>query len=142
VLVIGLMSGTSLDGIDAALVELNGAADLPDWRLAAFVEAPYSAGQRRTIHDSILSGTAASLCRLNADLGEWFAAAALRLCREAGVSARSVDAIGSQRGPARRHAAARLRRHDRRTHGYPGDQRFPVAGCCCGRRGRATGAVG
>jgi anhydro-N-acetylmuramic acid kinase len=95
VLVIGLMSGTSLDGIDAALVEIEGAAERPDWELRAFVDSPYSADQRRTIHDGILSGTAASLCRLNADLGEWFAEAALRLCREAGISAASVAAVGS-----------------------------------------------
>jgi anhydro-N-acetylmuramic acid kinase len=95
VLVIGLMSGTSLDGIDAALVELDGDPAQPRWELRAFVETPYSVDQRRTIHDGILSGTAASLCRLNADLGEWFAEATLRLCREAGVSTAAVDAIGS-----------------------------------------------
>jgi anhydro-N-acetylmuramic acid kinase len=95
VLLIGLMSGTSLDGIDAALVELDGAPDRPQWRLRAFVENAYSAEQRRAIHDSILSGTAASMCRLNADLGEWFAAAALRVCQDAGVDPDDVDAVGS-----------------------------------------------
>jgi anhydro-N-acetylmuramic acid kinase len=95
VLLIGLMSGTSLDGIDAALVELDGPPERPEWRLRAFLDTPYAVDQRRSIHDAILSGSAASLTRLHADLGEWFAQAALRLCRDAGVSARQVDAIGS-----------------------------------------------
>jgi anhydro-N-acetylmuramic acid kinase len=94
-LVIGLMSGTSLDGMDAALVEMDGEAGRPVWRLRAFTERPYSPEQRRVIHEATLNGTAASLCRLNADMGEWFAEAALRLCDEAGVAPEVVDAIGS-----------------------------------------------
>jgi anhydro-N-acetylmuramic acid kinase len=95
VLVIGLMSGTSLDGIDAALVELDGPADNPQWRLVSFLDTPYSVDQRRAIHDAILSGTAASLCRLHAELGEWFARAVLRACDEAGVRPADVAAVGS-----------------------------------------------
>ncbi|MEX1183380.1 MAG: anhydro-N-acetylmuramic acid kinase [Gemmatimonadota bacterium] len=91
----GLMSGTSLDGIDAAVVEFTGAPLSPAWRLLAFVDLPYTAEQRRMIHDGILEGTAASLCRLNVDLGEWFADAALRACREAGVDSADVAVIGS-----------------------------------------------
>lgn len=94
-LFIGLMSGTSLDGIDAALVEMEGPPERPTWRMRAFVDRPYPADRRRAIHDAILSGSAASLCRLNVDLGEWFAEAALELCREAGVSPDAVAAIGS-----------------------------------------------
>lgn len=89
------MSGTSLDGIDAALVQLEGDPEKPRWELLAFAERPYTPDQRRAIHESILNGTAASLCRLHADLGEWFAEAALRVCREAGVEAVDVAAVGS-----------------------------------------------
>jgi anhydro-N-acetylmuramic acid kinase len=84
VLAIGLMSGTSLDGIDAALVELDGGVDDLSWRLRGFIELPYSVEQRHAIHDGIVNGGAASLCRLHADLGEWFADAVLRLCRGTG----------------------------------------------------------
>jgi anhydro-N-acetylmuramic acid kinase len=94
-LVVGLMSGTSLDGIDAALVEFSGHPARPEWRLRAFVEAPYSAEQRTAIHDGIVSGTAASLCRLHADMGEWFADAVLRVCAEAGIEPDAVAAVGS-----------------------------------------------
>jgi anhydro-N-acetylmuramic acid kinase len=95
VLVIGLMSGTSLDGIDAALVEIDGTPGGPDWQIRSFLDIPYAAAQRTAIHDGIVQGNASSLCRLNADIGEWFADAALRLLGEAGVAAGDVTVIGS-----------------------------------------------
>jgi anhydro-N-acetylmuramic acid kinase len=95
VLVIGLMSGTSLDGVDAALVELSGLPREPGWKLQAYLEVPYTTERRQRIHDAIIAGTAASLCRLHADLGEWFAEAVLQLCREADVEPARVAAIGS-----------------------------------------------
>jgi anhydro-N-acetylmuramic acid kinase len=93
--VIGLMSGTSLDGVDAALVRFEGGpADL-DWRMEAFVSRPYTGGRRERIHAAILRGDAESLCRLHADLGEWLAEAALAVCDAAGVPPAAVDLIGS-----------------------------------------------
>lgn len=94
--VIGMMSGTSLDGVDAALVEFSaGAADVPAWRLLAFVTLPYSPERREAIHEAILSGGAADLCRLHVKLGEWFGEAALDVCGAAGLSGSDVDLIGS-----------------------------------------------
>lgn len=94
-LVIGLMSGTSLDGIDAALVEIDGSTDAPVWRIRSFLDVPYTPARRTAIHDGIVHGSAESLCRLNADLGEWFADAALRLLADAGVGADDITVIGS-----------------------------------------------
>lgn len=94
-LVIGLMSGTSLDGIDAALVRFAGDDAAPDWRLVAFEATPYSAAQRRQVQEAIAGGGTDALCRLHADLGEWFAAAARAVCRTADVPPESVDLIGS-----------------------------------------------
>jgi anhydro-N-acetylmuramic acid kinase len=90
------MSGTSLDGIDAVLVRFSGTsvADV-QWSVRAFVSTAYSPQQRQQIHDAIVRGTPADLCRLNTDLGEWFASAALAVCDAAGVSAGEVDLIGS-----------------------------------------------
>ncbi|MFP4623318.1 MAG: anhydro-N-acetylmuramic acid kinase [Gemmatimonadota bacterium] len=94
--VVGLMSGTSLDGIDAALVEIGGGdPDAPDWRLLAFETMPFGSDRRGEIHDTILQGSAGSLARLHARLGEWLAEAVLQLCRSAGVSLPSIDLIGS-----------------------------------------------
>jgi anhydro-N-acetylmuramic acid kinase len=100
--VIGLMSGTSLDGIDAALVEFaDGMAEsarpaeaVPEWRLSAFHTEAYPAARREQIHDAIVRGGVDSLCTLHADLGEWFAEAVLALCERAGIAPDAVDLIG------------------------------------------------
>jgi anhydro-N-acetylmuramic acid kinase len=95
-LTVGLMSGTSLDGIDAALVQLEG--DAPDslrWEVVRFCSVPFTAEQRLGIHEAILAGTANALCTLHTELGEWFAAAVIRVCDEAGVPLQQVEAIGS-----------------------------------------------
>lgn len=95
-LVIGLMSGTSLDGVDAALVEFaEDSATTPEWTVRAFVMIPYTNEQRERIHRAITSGGAAEFCRLHADLGEWLASAALAVCDAAQVVPGEVDLIGS-----------------------------------------------
>ncbi len=94
--VIGLMSGTSLDGVDAALVEFRdeGGGE-PSWTVLAWLTTPYDAAMRALLHGAIVNGGAAELCRVNVELGEWFARAALAVCELAGVSPREVDLIGS-----------------------------------------------
>ena len=93
--VIGLMSGTSLDGIDAALVRFEGDGVDLRWEVEAFIAIPLTAAQREHIHAGLSKGGPAELCQLHADLGEWFADAVLRLCREHQVDPVTVDLIGS-----------------------------------------------
>lgn len=95
--IIGLMSGTSLDGIDAALVRFDdrGPEEPPGWALEAFHYRPYAVGDRSRIAGLIAEGGLDAATRLHADLGEWFAGAALDLCASAGVDPADVDAIGS-----------------------------------------------
>src|SRR5687768_16486598 len=87
------MSGTSLDGIDAALISIDGDESSVEWTLEAFLEVPYTAEQRAAIHAAISDGSAASLCRIHADIGEWLAAAALQVAASAPDG--NIDAIGS-----------------------------------------------
>jgi anhydro-N-acetylmuramic acid kinase len=89
------MSGTSLDGIDAAMIEIDGTRDDVQWELIAFAESPYDAAQRAVIHAAIEEGSAASICAANAQIGEWLAAAALKVADRAGVPIAGVDVIGS-----------------------------------------------
>ncbi len=94
--VIGLMSGTSMDGVDAALLEVGGTTPQDfTWKLLGFEPFPYGPERRSEVKDAIDAGTAAKLCRLHAELGEWFAEAALGVCRATGTPAESVDVIGS-----------------------------------------------
>jgi anhydro-N-acetylmuramic acid kinase len=95
VLVIGLMSGTSLDGIDAAIVRFEGSPMEPIWTLVAYRNTPYTESQRDAIHHTILRGNVASVCRLHAQLGEWLAGAALDACSTAGIDPRDIALIGS-----------------------------------------------
>jgi anhydro-N-acetylmuramic acid kinase len=96
VLIVGLMSGTSLDGVDAALISAEGASlGRLDWRLLDWCTVPYSEDQRARIHDGMVGGTAESLCALDAELGEWFAEAVRGVCRKASVPIERVDLIGS-----------------------------------------------
>ena len=49
--IVGLMSGTSVDGIDAALVELSGSQDAPEVRLVAFEDHPFPEAVRAVIFE-------------------------------------------------------------------------------------------
>jgi len=96
-LYLGLMSGTSLDGIDAALVEFEGRAARPDRaRLVAFRTRPFDVELTGRLRMAV-AGQAGSdaLCELGFELGERFADAALALLNDAGVDPNAVRAIGS-----------------------------------------------
>jgi len=91
------MSGTSMDGIDAALVRLGGRTEQPLVRLVAFDTLPYPKSVREEAL-RIAAGepaTAGRISQVNFLLGELFAEAALHVCRKAGVSPRRVAVIGS-----------------------------------------------
>lgn len=91
-LAVGLMSGTSLDGVDAALVEL-GSGDRVTLR--AFRSEPYAVEERRRILDAIAGGTPRELTLLNVWLGARWADAVERLLRDAGTDARELSFLAS-----------------------------------------------
>jgi len=96
-LAVGLMSGTSMDGIDSALVEIRGLPAKPRVRLLAFDTTPYRVEARRWIA-RVAAGesvSAGSISQLNFLLGELFAEAALEVCRRARVSPKHLTVIGS-----------------------------------------------
>ncbi len=92
-LAVGLMSGTSLDGVSAALVRLD--ADPPAARLVAFHQEPYAAAERGQIIDAIARGGAKELALLHVALAERFAGAALQLLAGAKASPRDLSFVAS-----------------------------------------------
>ena len=95
-LFVGLMSGTSIDGIDAVLVRIDG--DSPTtfaWSQLAFSSTAYDEGRRKMILDALEEGAPDTLCRLDASLGEWFASAVRDVCEAASVETQELAAIGS-----------------------------------------------
>ena len=89
---VGLMSGTSADGVDAALVRLRGAGLETRFEVLAFRQFPYSAPLRRRVLRAAAEGSTRDVCELNVLVAEAFAAAALETARAAGTT---VDFIGS-----------------------------------------------
>jgi len=96
-LVLGLMAGTSLDGVDAALVRLSGSPESPKFRLLAFSTTPYPTRLRQRLLQ-VADGeatTAGELSELNFEVGEAFAHAAVRLCRSARINPKRLAVVGS-----------------------------------------------
>ncbi len=96
-LIVGLMSGTSADGIDAALCRIEGEPPHLRADLIHATSNPYQlAFQRRIVnsYDPELSRVD-ELCQLHFELGERFAQAAHGVIEAAGMSATEVDLIGS-----------------------------------------------
>ncbi len=108
--VIGLSSGTSVDGIDAALVDIGGSGSRVRIRLIAYRTVAYPRGVReRVLAIQSPSGQPVeALSRLNAYLGELFAAAAIRVAAAAAVPLRRVSLIGSH-GQTIAHQPAPIR---------------------------------
>jgi anhydro-N-acetylmuramic acid kinase len=90
---LGLISGTSADGIDAALVRFE-----PQLQVIAARTTRYPAALRERV--LALARSRASIAlddygRLDVEIGECFAAAAISMLHDAGIAPASVAAIGS-----------------------------------------------
>jgi anhydro-N-acetylmuramic acid kinase len=96
-LVLGLMSGTSADGIDIALARISGAPPRVKARLANHTAVKFPAQVRaeilRVAEQQAI--TAGELSQLNFRLGQLFADAAKTACQRFRVALSSVDLIGS-----------------------------------------------
>ncbi len=94
-LVAGVMSGTSLDGIDVALVRVAGAGGAMRHELMAFYTEPYDAELRgRLLRASAGEMMLRETFELDADLGVLYAEAVLRALGAADVEPARLDAVG------------------------------------------------
>ena len=96
-LCIGMISGTSVDGIDVALVEIDGTGQKATIRTVGFGTVPYP----QEVRDELLGlyedqeDAVARLCSLNFVVGQCFADAAVAMCERHGVEPASLHVIGS-----------------------------------------------
>ena len=96
-LAVGLISGTSMDGIDAALVHIRNSGVNTEIDLINFQTLPYSEQIREEILDVSERGKGSTdkICLLNFVLGEYFADAVQELCKASNLDISEVDLIGS-----------------------------------------------
>lgn len=94
-ILIALHSGTSADGIMAAILRVAGSQETARAELAAFRGFPYPTEFRERLVELFARETATvpKFGQAHFYLGELFAQAALDLAREAGLSMQAVDAI-------------------------------------------------
>lgn len=96
-LVIGLMSGTSADGIDAVLTRISGYGTKMQVQQLKFLFFPFEPEvQKRILQiaEGSFGGTK-EICRLSNLLGTLYANACLELCNKAGVSPKEIDLVGN-----------------------------------------------
>ena len=122
-LVIGLMSGTSADGMDAALTRITGYSTDIRVETLAFETLPYTDEMRREILRLAAGdqGGSRDLALFHFRLGEECLKACLKVCEKAGIAPEQVDLVGS---------------HGQTVHHIP----FPVP--YLGRPGRGTLQLG
>ena len=95
--VVGMMSGTSVDGVDAALVEISGTDSEPKVKLLAFENKPYPPQVREKIFSLFTpaNATVDKVGYMNFLLGEIYAKSALSVIEKAGMEPEEIDVIGS-----------------------------------------------
>ncbi len=93
----GIMSGTSLDGIDVALVHIEGSGVKSKVELIHFNTVPFCNDIKNEIQQSlsIENSNVQLICSLNFKLGLCFANAVKEVCKESNVSLEKLDLIGS-----------------------------------------------
>lgn len=96
-IVVGLISGTSADGIDAVLVRIRGNGASTRVKQLAFATYPYPRGLSEFILRNSLPGAGSvdTLCDLNMRLAHCFAGAVKKIAKRGGVNLNDIDLIGS-----------------------------------------------
>ncbi len=93
----GLMSGTSLDGIDAALVKVCGSGLETEMEIMEFITYPFPKDIESEIIQSLSveNSNVQLICSLNFKLGKLFAEAVKEVCKKANLPLEKLDLIGS-----------------------------------------------
>jgi len=91
------MSGTSLDGIDAALVKISNNGSDTEIELINFITIPYPNELRDKLLENSLpgGGTVEDICRLNFLIADYYVDAVSNLCDRSEIQVSELDLIGS-----------------------------------------------
>src|SRR5882724_290258 len=93
--IVGLMSGTSADGIDAIVAEITARGRKLRAQVTAHTHTAFAPKLRERILNVCCHGNVAEICELNFILGDRFARAALTVIRKAKLKPKEITAIGS-----------------------------------------------
>ena len=96
-IVIGLMTGTSMDGIDAALVNITNSGNDTKIEPLKFITVPYpkKLRERLLIISQHGGGTVDEICRLNFLLAQYYVEAIFKICKISNIDISEVDLIGT-----------------------------------------------
>lgn len=96
-LAVGVMSGTSLDGVDAALVDIQESGLETKLELIEFVSYPLGSKVVEKIKEvlSIETSSVDKICSLNVELGYVFSEAVKAVCDKAGVTLKQLAFVAS-----------------------------------------------
>ncbi|KPB06230.1 anhydro-N-acetylmuramic acid kinase [Bacillus sp. CHD6a] len=94
---IGIMSGTSVDGVDVAIVSVRGSGEELTYRQLAFdtVDIPQALRQQIFKQFNPEESSVDKLCSLNVEIGQLFSTAARTVVEKAGLRIEDIDFIGS-----------------------------------------------
>lgn len=94
---IGLMSGTSVDGIDAVLISITSSGISTKYKQLGFITLPYNKIEQQELINLALGNVGGSkrLLKMDVYLGKKFCEAAILLCNQYSISKDEIDFIGS-----------------------------------------------
>ncbi len=96
-LAIGIMSGTSLDGVDVCLMSIEGNGTETKVDVHDFLTEQFTANEKKAILSACMVGSSnvETICHLNASLGLKFGNAAVKIIKKNGLTASEIDFISS-----------------------------------------------
>lgn len=116
-LIVGLMSGTSLDGLDLALCNISGSGLSTSLKLLHFTTIPYTSFFRQQVKEVFAQKhtNLEKVCMLNEWIGRFHGQLVLETLQNWGISPEEVDLIASH-GQTIYHAPAWMHRDENFTH--------------------------
>lgn len=93
---VGIMTGTSLDGVDTLLTRVRGAGARTKHENMAFRVYPIPARLKARMRDIMLKRSAAleEICRINYEISALYAACVRKISRAAGIDVSDIDFMG------------------------------------------------